>query len=257
MPRKSITSASVVPTTSKDSSEIISDNRHDSFGQTDEVIHQTNANQDTIDAADSAPTVAGKSSQQYPYGSLPVSQSLRMNVALTRRGSFKLVNNYSALATNFKQLQPFARRPDGTYPATTLCVLCATTKPTSVFFPCQHMCVCNSCIESNDMSPDCSMHLEQCVCPVCSADIGLILPHTGTEEDAYWTWALNSNKPSLPSQFTKDFQNAGKKIADTSIQQTGLIPTRRSSDTDKSSQNVLKPKLRRSCCQWRGRRTNN
>ncbi|KAG6586546.1 uncharacterized protein IUM83_16201 [Phytophthora cinnamomi] len=79
--------------------------------------------------------------------------------------------------------------------------------PTSVFFPCQHMCVCNYCIATNDMSPECSLNLERCVCPVCSADIGIILPHTGTEEDTYWKWVL-ATKPRLPSQFTKDFKNA-------------------------------------------------
>ncbi|KAL3667259.1 hypothetical protein V7S43_007492 [Phytophthora oleae] len=168
MPRKSITPATVVPTAPPDA-----------LGSTEEQMAETSMPPDgsaaresvqmdkTIaDTTDPTPNVAntgGSQGQPSPSKrpSLPISQSLSMNVELTDRETFKRVNNYKALATSFRQLLPFARRPDGTYPPSTTCIMCSKGKPTSVFFPCQHMCVCNVCIESNDMSPDCSMHLER------------------------------------------------------------------------------------------------
>ncbi|KAG3110708.1 hypothetical protein C6341_g27886, partial [Phytophthora cactorum] len=52
------------------------------------------------------------------------------------------------------------------------------------------MCVCNDCIKSNNISPDYASSTDWCACPVCMADIRLILPHSGKEEERYWRWAL-------------------------------------------------------------------
>ncbi|KAG7387102.1 hypothetical protein PHYPSEUDO_014756 [Phytophthora pseudosyringae] len=175
--RRSITSATVIPIATDGHSGATPSDNADNAGTPD---YTAETEQDTVVVHDSPTQVAGdndpdsvmtptevhtedsqRQSSPPKHAPLPVSQRIPMSVELTHRGSFKLVNNYKALATSFRQLQPFARRPDGTYPASITCVMCATGKPTSVFFPCQHMCVCSKCIQSNDMSPDCSMHLER------------------------------------------------------------------------------------------------
>jgi hypothetical protein len=43
------------------------------------------------------------------------------------------------------------------------------------------------------------------------ADIRLILPHSGKEEDKYWKWVLEI-KPTLPSHFKQDFKHAGRRL---------------------------------------------
>ncbi|KAK1932410.1 hypothetical protein P3T76_011994 [Phytophthora citrophthora] len=252
MPRKSFTSATVVPTATPDQCDDLTDNAEEQQAealsppdtreniQTDKTIAET---------TDSMPNVVKRGGSQRQLSPskpppLPISQSLTMNVEVTDRGTFKRVNNYKALASSFRQLMPYARRPDGTYPPSITCIMCSKGKPTSVFFPCQHMCVCSACIESNDMSPDCSMHLERCVCPVCSTDIGIILPHSGTEEDDYWRWVL-STKQSLPAQFLRDFKTAGEKIGDRSIEKDDP-PSRRSSDTCKAKKEFAKISRRKS-----------
>lgn len=96
-----------------------------------------------------------------PDSAVPVAPSKNLGVSLTLGADSKRVKNYRALASSFKYLQPFCRNTDGKYPAKTVCVLCATGKPTSVFFPCQHLCVCNKCIDGNDMSPEFSMDLDR------------------------------------------------------------------------------------------------
>ncbi|KAG4220670.1 hypothetical protein PC116_g30851 [Phytophthora cactorum] len=73
------------------------------------------------------------------------------------------------------------------------------------------MCVCNDCIKSNNISPDYASSTDWCACPVCMADIRLILPHSGKEEERYWRWALEI-KPNLPSQFKQEFKEAGKRL---------------------------------------------
>ncbi|GMF65103.1 unnamed protein product [Phytophthora lilii] len=53
------------------------------------------------------------------------------------------------------------------------------------------------------------------VCPVCRTTICLILPHTGQEEETYWSWVL-ATKPSLPSDFTNGLKKAGKRLSENS-----------------------------------------
>ncbi|RLN73621.1 hypothetical protein BBJ28_00005368 [Nothophytophthora sp. Chile5] len=148
-----------------------------------------------------------------------------------KKEGVKLTQNYPELVKDFKQLQPFTRRPDGKYPGDTRCVYCANARPTSVFFPCQHMCVCNDCIEQNSLSPDYSPSAEwwyvlSLLSAVCAVDIRLILPHTGKEEEKYWKWVMEV-KPSLPSHFKQEFKEAGKNLRKNST--TGSSQRRSSS----------------------------
>ncbi|KAE8895202.1 hypothetical protein PF005_g18166 [Phytophthora fragariae] len=44
------------------------------------------------------------------------------------------------------------------------------------------------------------------------ADIRLILPHSGKEEEKYWKWVLEI-KPSLPSSFKQEFKEVGRRLS--------------------------------------------
>ncbi|GMF54217.1 unnamed protein product [Phytophthora fragariaefolia] len=143
-----------------------------------------------------------------------IGKSLRQrsqSAVIQKQSGAELTKNYLELVRDFRQLRPFTRLPDGKYPADTLCVYCVNARPTSVFFPCQHMCVCNSCISLNNISTDYSSAGDWCACPVCMADIRLILPHSGKEEQKYWKWVLEI-KPSLPANFKQEFKEAGRRM---------------------------------------------
>ncbi|GLD92549.1 hypothetical protein PINS_up001108 [Pythium insidiosum] len=62
-----------------------------------------------------------------------------------------LTKNYLHLVKDFERLKPFARLPDGSYPRDVLCVFCESHTPMSVFFPCQHKCVCEICLKSEEI----------------------------------------------------------------------------------------------------------
>ncbi|RLN86753.1 hypothetical protein BBJ28_00012529 [Nothophytophthora sp. Chile5] len=165
---------------------------------------------------------APKSTQPGPIAPL-IGKSMRQrsqSAIVEKKEGIKLAQNYAELVKDFKQLRQFTRRRDGKYPGDTRCVYCANARPTSVFFPCQHMCVCNDCIEQNNLSPDYSPSAEWCMCPVCAVDIRLILPHTGKEEEKYWRWVLEV-KPSLPSHFKQEFKEAGKHLRKNSATESG------------------------------------
>ncbi|ETL82669.1 hypothetical protein F442_17805 [Phytophthora nicotianae P10297] len=141
----------------------------------------------------------------------PAPRQRSQSAVVQKSNTTELTKNYLDLVRDFRQLQPFTRRPDGSYPTGTLCVYCVNTRPTSVFFPCQHMCVCDGCIKSGNISTDYSSSMDWCACPVCMTDIRLILPHSGKEEERYWRWALEI-KPTLPPRFKQEFKEAGKRL---------------------------------------------
>lgn len=66
----------------------------------------------------------------------------------------RMTQNYHELVRDFQMLKPFTRLPDGTYPPETRCVFCEIGSPKTVFFPCQHKCVCDVCIQLHDISSD-------------------------------------------------------------------------------------------------------
>ncbi|RLN86751.1 hypothetical protein BBJ28_00012530 [Nothophytophthora sp. Chile5] len=144
------------------------------------------------------------------------------SVASQKEAAAALTKNYPELVKGFKQLQPYTRHPDGSYPSHTRCIYCANAGPTSVFFPCQHMCVCDDCIKAAKLSPDAQ---PSCLCPICMTDIRLILPHTGKEEEKYWKWVMEV-KPSMPSHFKQEFKEAGKNLRKNSIASTEPAPRR-------------------------------
>jgi hypothetical protein len=69
------------------------------------------------------------------------------------------------------------------------CVLCFRNMCTSVFFPCEHMCVCSNCIAKENICAENSAEDEAdfCLCPLCNSVIKKILPFEGGKEvEKYW-----------------------------------------------------------------------
>jgi len=88
----------------------------------------------------------------------------------------KLTKDYLALAREYKRMEPY--RSNNPH-SDVLCVRCNSSNESisKVFFPCEHCCVCTSCISGKAWS----------VCPLCKREIRLILDRTGYEREEYWT----------------------------------------------------------------------
>lgn len=78
----------------------------------------------------------------------------KRSMSLQPAKAIELTKNYDHLVREFNMLRPFTRCPDGSYPRDTKCVICRRARPSSVFFPCQHRCVCDDCINSHRISAD-------------------------------------------------------------------------------------------------------
>jgi hypothetical protein len=118
--------------------------------------------------------------------------------------------DYIGLARLYKIQQP--------YRGTTIdpiCVLCHRETCREVFFPCEHRCVCKSCIKS-----ECICGIDQAnqnqnshtTCPLCASIIRIILPFAnGAEKDQYWNW-VEEVKPELPPGFIRDWRHSAAVI---------------------------------------------
>ena len=122
-------------------------------------------------------------------------------------------------------------RPYADYASSVKCVLCRVNPdPVQVFYPCQHRCVCNSCIESQQV---CAMEdivkfpNGHCNCPLCGQMIKKILPAAGgREEELYWQWVLEV-KPPLPQNFMKGFRHSANIIQKIHIDENIKIAKRK------------------------------
>ena len=86
------------------------------------------------------------------------------------------------------------------------CLLCRMNQATHVFFPCEHRCVCEGCIEYEEIcshSDILSRAHGCCSCPLCAAVIKRIIPFdNGHEIEEYWSW-IYEYPPRLPENFKK------------------------------------------------------
>ncbi|KAJ0396524.1 hypothetical protein P43SY_003735 [Pythium insidiosum] len=143
-------------------------------------------------------------------------QSSAQDVTKSRTAKNALTKNYLHLVKDFERLKPFARLPDGSYPRDVLCVFCEAHTPMSVFFPCQHKCVCEICLKSEEIGASSTGTRAWSHCPVCMTEIRVVLPHTGHEEERYWQWVLEV-QPALPQLFKSEFKDAGRRLRKNSI----------------------------------------
>jgi hypothetical protein len=132
-------------------------------------------------------------------------------------GSFRLNGNskhryakdYVTLANDYRRMESYrCNNPS----AQVCCVLCSAIVPklkshndkvgaTKVFFPCEHLCLCDACY-SNKASWD--------NCPLCNDGIKVTFDHNGNEVEEYWCW-VNELKPPLASSFKKSFPRLSRK----------------------------------------------
>ena len=109
--------------------------------------------------------------------------------------------DYLELARLYKLQRPYS---DINY--SKACVLCRKKKATHVLFPCEHRCICASCMKKEEICADSrvsSMSHGCCNCPLCAAVIKRILPFEhGKEIERYWSWVYEF-PPPLPEDFLK------------------------------------------------------
>lgn len=114
--------------------------------------------------------------------------------------------DYLGLAYLYKIQRPYS---DHNYKA--VCVLCHQRPAQDVFFPCEHRCVCRSCIKSERFVEDRLMAKTEGgynMCPLCASTIKRVLPHEhGKEVAKYWAW-VEEIAPELPPGFLRKFRHS-------------------------------------------------
>jgi len=101
------------------------------------------------------------------------------------------------------------------FPENTPCCLCHVEIASIVLFPCDHLCICKSCLDNCDIGPyDCRKDKNWHACPVCMTEISLVLSFAdGNEYQEYSNWVFEV-KPKLPFYFEKTFKLASSQIND-------------------------------------------
>jgi len=87
----------------------------------------------------------------------------------------RLNQDYLALAREYVRLKPYTD-----HNRKTSCVLCTKAEANVVFFPCEHRCVCKSCVKNEKICEDriaSTVSHGHSNCPVCAQIIKLILPY--------------------------------------------------------------------------------
>ena len=87
------------------------------------------------------------------------------------------------------------------------CVMCHRNPCHDVLFPCEHKCVCRSCLQTNGIGES-REEGKWPLCPLCCQEIKRILPSDGREVEKYWNWVLEV-EPRLPPKFAQRFEFAG------------------------------------------------
>lgn len=118
--------------------------------------------------------------------------------------------DYIALARAYKFQRPFS---DPNFRA--ICLLCHRNECEDVFFPCQHRCVCRSCIIQEEICDEATTLTNPngyCICSLCADVIKKILPFDhGREEERFWDWVYE-DKVELPPSFMRTFKHSAGMI---------------------------------------------
>ena len=102
--------------------------------------------------------------------------------------------NYLKLSTDFVASSKYhvnSRRRK--YPA---CVKCMTKRSKLVMFPCEHLCLCNGCLDRDGIPKQ---------CPLCNSSVHVVLEHTDNVISRYWLW-VNEEKSSITESFSRGFR---------------------------------------------------
>ena len=112
------------------------------------------------------------------------------------------------------------------------CVICFMNRSTHAVFPCEHLCLCNDCLDSR-------AYPEQC--PLCNMNVSVVLEYTSDVIENYWKW-VDEVKSSLTPSFIEKFNlNSYESI-------NSRIATKQRTDTDILEQNVVNAVRERYSC---------
>ncbi|KDO31615.1 hypothetical protein SPRG_03535 [Saprolegnia parasitica CBS 223.65] len=128
-----------------------------------------------------------------------------------RRQSQSMTTDYISDVERYNSAKPFSRRPDKTFDPEARCIMCKTHKIHMVFFPCEHKCVCNKCLEYHPPVTKIAgkgAHWPH-ACPVCYRDVTIMFENTGFEVDHYWKL---DEVPHLSNSFVTTFKRAGSRL---------------------------------------------
>ena len=130
---------------------------------------------------------------------------------------------------------------------TQTCVLCKKRKANYVLFPCEHRCLCNVCIDKEEICADTKMSTKthgHCNCPLCAAVIKKILVFEGGAEiEKYWSWVYEF-PPPLPDKFMQRWKHSAKVIRKVFIEGGGQTMQ---SEPDDDDENSVESESSRSC----------
>jgi hypothetical protein len=163
---------------------------------------------------------------QYPGNATTSENDVHFKMMRSKDGTFKLeddphryAKDYISMAREYKQMESYRcnnleifqnvcmhcqtmvfkpnlnhdnndkRKVESSRPVT------RTNKLSKVFFPCEHLCVCDYCFSKDGPWQ---------ICPLCNQNIKVVFEHNGKEIDEYWKWA-SEIKPKLEPNFRKSF----------------------------------------------------
>lgn len=125
----------------------------------------------------------------------------------------RVKRNYVQMARLYKIYRPYSLT-ESTFKSLK-CVLCHDQEPIDVFFPCEHRCVCRSCIQKEQICDDVTFETNvngYCNCSLCAEVIKKIIPfENGKEIEKYWAWVLEQ-KIDLPDGFLRNFRHSAAVI---------------------------------------------
>jgi len=178
----------------------------DDYSDMDEEDHQSIPNR-KFDAE----TVLAikKKSHDRKFSDLPKVALKMDNTLKSRPDEGGNTINYMNVANMYKMQLQYSYQNKGT----PKCCLCQAYDCKSVFFPCEHRCVCDLCIQTGNFCEDGNKVDESYnICPICASVIKRILPFEGGPEvEKYWKWVLEVN-PKLPDGFLENFRHSAAVI---------------------------------------------
>lgn len=151
--------------------------------------------------------------------------------------------DYPTLAKEYKRVKKYQIHPRGVVKESDAehlsCVICSRQGGLDkVFFPCQHQCVCASCILNT------ATLLKQC--PLCHVTISIVLNNTSNVYEEYWNW-VEEVQTSTSTAFIKSFfiqskdaiQLAMAKVNSNNFKDVPLVETSPTSHYEEDDDNEL------------------
>ncbi|OQR93236.1 hypothetical protein ACHHYP_02776 [Achlya hypogyna] len=146
-----------------------------------------------------------------PYANAMSEKEKAIKLQALRRQSQSMTTDYMSDVEMYNMAKPYSRRPDKTFDPTAVCIVCKTNKITMVFFPCEHKCLCNKCLDYRPPVTQIAGKGAQWphACPVCYRDVSVMFENTGHETELYWK---QDEVPRLPRNFVATFKRTGSRL---------------------------------------------